>query len=299
MPAAEYVPPHERAATRTTEMLLVVMAVIWGVNFTVVKYGTQVMEPLAYNALRMSVGCAVLMVLALWRPGSRASTSDRLQLMALGVLGHCIYQVLFIHGIARTRAGTASLVVAASPAVVALIARAYGHEKLPLRAVAGIALSIAGVVLVLGGTISADGASHLTGDLMILVAVVAWAFYTTLLLPFTKRVDALRLAAWTLLGGVLPLVVIASPALLRTDWTAITPLTWTAVAYSGVMAMVVAYLLWYRGVNEIGPTRTAMFANLQPVVAVLVAWVALAEVPTAFQGAGAATVIGGLYLSRR
>lgn len=299
MPTAEHALPHERAATRTTELLLVVMAVIWGVNFPVVKYGTQVMEPLAYNALRMSLGCAVLMVFALWRPGRRASSSDRLRLMALGVLGHCLYQVLFIHGIARTRAGTASLVVAASPAVVALVAWSYGHEKLPMRAVAGIALSITGVMLVLGGTISADGASHLIGDLLILVAVVAWAFYTILLLPFTKRVDALRLAAWTLLGGVLPLVAIASPALLRTDWTAIAPLTWAAVAYSGLMAMVVAYLLWYRGVNDIGPTRTAMFGNLQPVVAVLVAWVALAEVPTVFQGAGAATVIGGLYLSRR
>ncbi|MCL4215027.1 MAG: DMT family transporter [Gemmatimonadales bacterium] len=299
MPTAEFALPHERAASRTTELLLVVMAVIWGVNFSVVKYGTQVMEPLAYNALRMAIGCAVLMVFALWRPGMRASTRDRLQLMALGVLGHCLYQVLFINGIARTRAGTASLVVAASPAVVALVARAYGHEKLPLRAVVGIALSITGVVLVLGGTISADGASHLVGDLMILAAVVAWAFYTTLLLPFTKRVDALRLAAWTLLGGVLPLVVIASPALWRTDWGAVTPLTWSAVLYSGLMAMVVAYLLWYRGVKEIGATRTAMFGNLQPIVALLVAWIALAEVPTAFQGAGAATVLGGLYLSRR
>lgn len=299
MPTAEHALPHERAASRTTELLLVAMAVIWGINFSVMKYGTQVMEPLAYNALRMSIGCAVLMVFALWRPGSRATTSDRLKLMALGVLGHCFYQVLFINGIARTRAGTASLVVAASPAVVALVARAFGHEKLPMRAVVGIALSISGVILVLGGTISADGASHLVGDLMILTAVVAWAFYTTLLLPFTKRVDALRLAAWTLLGGVLPLVLIASPALLRTDWRSVTPVTWGAVLYSGLLAMVVAYLLWYRGVKEIGPTRTAMFANLQPIVAVLVAWFALAEVPTIFQGAGAAAVLGGLYLSRR
>lgn len=299
MPTAEHAMPHERATLRRTELLLVVMAVIWGVNFSVVKYGTQVMEPLAYNALRMTIGCAVLMVFALWRPGRKASGPDRLRLMGLGVLGHCIYQVLFINGIALTRAGTASLVIAASPAAVALVARAFGHEKLPLRAVAGIGLSISGVILVLGGTISADGASHLVGDLMILTAVVCWAFYTTLLLPFTRRVDALRLAAWTLLGGVLPLDLIASPALLRTDWGAVTTVTWGAVLYSGLMAMVVAYLLWYRGVKEIGATRTAMFGNLQPIVAVLVAWVALAEVPTAFQGAGAASVIGGLYLSRR
>ena len=63
--------------------------------------------------------------------------------------------------------------------------------------------------------------------------------------------------------------------------------------------MVVAYLVWYHGVRAIGPTRTAMFANLQPLVAVLVAWVLLNEVPTVFQGTGAAAVIGGLYLARR
>ena len=299
MTTTEHALAHERAASLSTELSLVVMAIIWGVNFSVVKYGTQVMEPLAYNALRMSLACVVLMTLALFRPGTRASTADRLRLMGLGVLGHCVYQILFISGIARTRAGTASLVVAASPAAVALVARAFGHEKLPMRAVAGIALSIAGVVLVLGGTVSAEGAGHLIGDLMILGAVVCWAFYTTGLVPLTQRVDAIRLAAWTLVGGTIPLSLIATPMLLRTDWNAITWLTWLAISYSGLMAMVVAYLLWYRGVHRIGATRTAMFGNLQPIVAVLFAWFVLGEVPTLFQGAGAATVIGGLYLSRR
>ena len=275
------------------------MAVIWGVNFSVVKYGTQVMEPLAYNALRMTLGCAVLLALAAWRPGKRAEPRDRNTLMALGVLGHCVYQVLFISGIARTRAGTAALVVAASPAAVALVARMFGHDKLTGKATIGLALSIGGVFLVLGGTINADGAGHLVGDLMILGAVVCWAFYTNWLVALTQRVDAVQVAAWTLVGGVIPLTAIATPQLLRVDWGAITPLTWASVFYSGVLAMVVAYLLWYRGVHRIGPTRTSMFGNLQPIVAVVVAWVALGEVPTFFQGAGAATVLGGLYLSRK
>lgn len=281
------------------ELLLVGMAIIWGVNFSVVKYGTQVLEPLAYNAFRMSLGAIVLLALAVSRPGRHASRADRIALMALGVLGHCVYQVLFVHGIALTRAGTASLVVAASPAVVALVARAFGHERLPLKAVAGIAISIGGVFLVLGGSVAADGRAHLVGDLLILCAVVAWAFYTVGLLPIARRVDSVQIAAWTLVGGVLPLLAIATPALARTDWAAVAPLTWAAILYSGIIAMVVAYLLWYRGVNEIGPTRTAMFANLQPIVAVLVAWGALGEVPTLFQGAGAATVIGGLWMARR
>lgn len=288
-----------RLATRATEFALVGMAAIWGINFSVVKYGTQVMEPLAYNALRMSLACVVLLTIAHMRHGRRADAADRRRLLMLGVLGHCVYQVLFIQGITLTRAGTASLVVAAAPALVALVARAYGHEKLPLRALVGIALSIAGVLLVLSGTISADGSSHIAGDLMILAAVVAWAFYTVLLLPITRRADAVQIAAWSLLGGVIPLVLVAMPSLWRTEWAGIAPLTWGAVTYSGLFAMVIAYLIWYRGVELLGPTRTAMFGNLQPIVAVLVAWFMLGEVPTWFQGAGAATVIGGLYLARR
>lgn len=296
--AARPLPVHG-IATRSTELALVAMAVIWGVNFSVVKYATQVMEPLAYNALRMTLGCLVLFAIAYARPGRHASTADRRRLMLLGVLGHCVYQVLFIKGITLTRAGTASLVVAASPALVAIVARMLGHERLPMRTVIGIALSISGVMLVLGGSVSADGTSHLIGDLMILAAVVAWAFYTALLMPVTRRADSVQIAAWTLLGGVVPLTLIATPALLRTEWSAIAPLTWGAVVYSGLFAMVVAYLFWYRGVEQIGPTRTAMFGNLQPIVAVLFAWPLLGEVPTLFQGAGAATVVGGLWLARR
>ncbi|MEY4007477.1 MAG: hypothetical protein RLZZ467_504 [Gemmatimonadota bacterium] len=274
------------------------MAVIWGVNFSVVKYGTQVMAPLAFNVLRMGLGCIVLLALAQWRPGPRPSVRDRWHLMGLGVLGHCIYQVLFITGLARTRAGTAALVVAASPAAVAIVARAFGHERLTSRAVLGIVASIAGVGLVLGGSLRVDGTSHLVGDLLILAAVCCWALYTSGLMPLAKRVESVQVAAWTLVGGVVPLTVLALPSLWATDWAAVSWLTWGSVVYAGVLAMVIAYLFWYRGVHEIGPTRTAMYSNLQPIVAVLVAWVALGEIPTVAQGLGAATVIGGLYLSR-
>src|SRR5688572_3279471 len=135
--------PHAPHTTPpTTGLLLVVMAIIWGVNFSVVKYGTQVMEPLAYNALRMALACVILLAVAHLRPGRPLASADRWRLMALGLLGHCVYQVLFINGIAMTRAGTAALVVAASPAMVAIVARSAGHERLPQRAILGIALSM-------------------------------------------------------------------------------------------------------------------------------------------------------------
>jgi drug/metabolite transporter (DMT)-like permease len=68
--------------------------------------------------------------------------------------------------------------------------------------------------------------------------------------------------------------------------------------YSGLGALVIAYLFWYRGVRILGPTRTAMYSNMQPVFAVIIAWIVLGEVPTVWQGVGAASIVSGLVLAR-
>ena len=73
---------------------------------------------------------------------------------------------------------------------------------------------------------------------------------------------------------------------------------WAAVAYSGLIALVVGYLFWYRGVRLLGATRTAMYSNLQPLVAMLAAWALLGETPRAMQVMGALLIIGGLLLTR-
>ena len=283
-----------------TEGLLVLMAVIWGVNFAVMKYGTTVLEPLAYNGVRLAVGATVMMTFVAIRRAPRLASRDIRQLLLLGVLGTGIYQVFFINGLARTRAGTASLVVASSPAVIAIVGRFLGVETITRRAVAGIALSIAGVgFVILSSAASSEGQTSVFGDLLVLTSVVCWSFYTHLLRPFTHRIDGMQIAAWTLLGGTAPVLMFAAPAMLRADWSAVAPLTWSAVAYSGIGSMGVAYLFWYRGVRVIGSTRTSMFANLQPIVAIGVSWPLLGERPTLFQGIGAAAVLSGLLLTRQ
>ncbi|MBX9928053.1 MAG: DMT family transporter [Gemmatimonadaceae bacterium] len=284
----------------TTDLLLVLMATIWGVNFSVMKYATRMMEPLAFNGVRLVVGTAALMGLAWWRRETRPSVADQRRLMALGVIGHCIYQLLFVTGLSLTRAGNASLMIAASPAFIGIAGRIAGIERLAAKQVIGIACSILGLSLVvLGSATGHVGDTDIRGDLLVLTACVAWAAYTVLLKPMTHRIESVHVAAYTLLGGTIPLALIASPAIARAAWTSLPLSVYGALAYSGIVALVLAYLFWYRGVRVLGPTRTAMYANLQPVIAMVVAWLVLAEVPTAWQVTGGAAVIGGLLLSRR
>ena len=283
-----------------TEFLLVAMALIWGLNFAVMKYGTTVLEPLAFNGVRLTVGAIALLAIVAGRHQRRMVWADIRALLALGALGTGLYQAFFINGLALTRAGTASLVVAASPAVIAIVGRLMGVEKSSVRAMAGIALSIAGVAFVImSSAASASGQSSVIGDLLILTSVLCWSFYTHLVRPFTQRIDGLQIAAWTLVGGTIPVLLLAVPSIIRTNWGAVNALTWAAVCYSGIASMGIGYLIWYRGVRVIGSTRTAMFSNLQPIVALGVSWPLLGERPTLFQGVGAAAVLGGLLLTRQ
>lgn len=276
------------------------MAVIWGVNFSVVKYGVGQISPLAYNGLRVAIAAvALLAVAALAVREPWPARRDVLRLLGLGVLGNCVYQIFFIEGIERTGAGTASLILAASPAVIAVMGRVRGSEQITRRGAAGIVLSIAGVGLVMLGTGTAAGQGSLTGDLLLFVGCVVWALFTVLLVPYTQRVDGVQLSALTMLGGALPMALVAAPELARVAWRDVTPGGWGAVAYSSLAALVVAYLIWYRGVRVIGPTRTALFGNLQPFIALLVAWLWFKEVPTAVQGVGAAAITAGILLTRR
>src|SRR3954469_21923673 len=83
---------------------LILMSLIWGVNYSVVKYGTSVVPPLAYNGVRIAIASVCLLIIAVVWGGSLPARRDVFALLALGALGNGIYQVFFIEGLAATRA---------------------------------------------------------------------------------------------------------------------------------------------------------------------------------------------------
>jgi drug/metabolite transporter (DMT)-like permease len=305
----EYLPrASARPSFGITDVSLLLMALIWGVNYTSVKYGTGILDPLAFNGVRVSLAAGALVIIAevarrffaVEREGW-PRRRDFIVLLLLGTLGNGVYQILFVEGIARTRAGDAALLIAASPAFIAIIGRLRGTEHVHVRGVLGIALQILGMALVVVGTTNESGAGQSTtliGDALLLVSSLCWSVYTVYLQPYTHRVGGIHLSAVTMVGGVLPLLVVAMPAMLVTRWLQLPSLAWGSLAYSGLFALVIAYLFWYNGVRVLGPTRTATYANLQPIFAVAVAWLVLGEGITAWQIAGASSIVTGLLLTR-
>jgi drug/metabolite transporter (DMT)-like permease len=290
---------HEHSAVRKTHVLLLLMVVIWAVNFSLIKYAVQYIPPLAFTGLRVGISAALLLAIAVRRRRAWPPRRDMLALIMLGVIGNGIYQILFVEGLSRTKVGNAALIIAASPAFIAVVSRMRGIERLRRKTLAGVALSVCGVGLVVLGSAHSDHSNAtLFGTLLVFCGVLCWTMFTVLLQPLATRVDPIQLSALTMTGGTLPLILVSPPAIAELNWASVGPLAWGCLFYASVISMVIAYLFWYRGLRVIGPTRTAVFGNLQPVVAIGVAWLFLGELPTVWQGVGTAAILGGLFLTR-
>lgn len=300
VPVAPALPPASPGFGRI-DILLLLMAALWGANFFAVQYGTAHMPGLSFNTSRMMLGAFVMLLIAgLTVREPWPSRQDTVKLILYGVLGNGVYQYFFVMGLSRARGGSASLILAASPAALALLAWATRTEKMTRFLIAGVLLSISGVVMVMLG----DNATHGTGgswlgSIYLALAVVSWAVYATLLRPLTQRVNGLQLTLLTLAGGLVPLTMFTGRDLLATDWLSLTWRTWAAMAYAGLGAICIAYLIYYHGLKKLGATRTSLYANLQPFVAILVAWQFQNDRPTIWQIMGFLCITGGLLLARR
>ncbi|HZK77495.1 MAG TPA: DMT family transporter, partial [Gemmatimonadaceae bacterium] len=210
-----------------------------------------------------------------------------------------LYQILFVEGISRTNVGNAALIVAAAPAFIAIVSRIGGVEHVHKRVLGGIALSLAGVALVVFGSArSPQGDTTLFGTLLVFAGTLCWTAFTVLLQPYARRLDPIHLSTFTMLGGCVPMLVATPKALIATDWAHVGLPAWGSIFYASIISMGVAYLFWYRGLRVLGATRTAVYGNLQPVIAIAVAWIFLGEPPTVWQGIGTATIMTGLFMTR-
>ena len=294
-------PMNEEGRRFSPDLAIVLLVVIWGSNFSVVKAALNEFSPLAFNSTRF-VLASVVLALFLAASGTRIrfEKGDALRLVGLGLLGNVVYQALFIYGINGTRAGNAALMLSSVPLIVTVLSVGLKHETISRAGWAGVALSIAGIVLILWGGSGglSFGSDTIRGDLTMLAAALGWSVYTVLSSPYVQRYGTLPVTAFTMWTGTVGLVAVSTPALLAQDWSSISPGAWGGLVFSGALAIALAYILWYYGIRHLGSSRTAVYSNTVPVVALIVAWLTLGEVPTWFQVAGTVLILGGIALAR-
>lgn len=300
------------------DALLLLMTVIWGTNYALVKSAFQELDPQAFNALRLIEASAVMVatnlivrrlrsrvperhtnpeIASIFHTPAPVTRADWIRLAWLGIIGHCLYQYLFVGGLAKTSVANGALLVSSTPVVITLLSWVSGNERIGVWHWAGTLLSLGGIYIVVGRGAHVTAAS-VRGDAMLIGAVVCWALYTIGARPLMVRHSPVGVTALSMLIGTLVYVPIAAPALARVDWSAVSVLTWVKLVYSSLFAICIAYTIWYAAVREIGSARTSVYSNLLPIVAMLTAYLWLREPIGATKVAGAAAVLAGVALTR-
>lgn len=278
---------------------MLVVSLIWGANFSANKFGVGVLPPLGFAAIRFTMASLLLwLIVQVWKPGQRVPSRTGWILAGLGVVGNTGYQTFFMLGLVTTSAINASLIMAALPAAVAVLGRVFGVERTTSRTWIGITVATVGVGIVIAAKGVAFSETTVKGDLLVLLAVLCWAAFTVGIRWVGREQDPIRVTALTIYGGTPGLILAALPTIGQVRITQLPVGAWIAILYSGVFAIVIAYLLWSYAVQGIGGSRTAIYNCVIPVIAAIVAWVVLGERPVLAQGAGAALVIAGVLISQ-
>ena len=275
-----------------------VVALIWGVNFSVTKGVFDTIPPFAFTGVRFCLASLFLVPLVRRLEGAEPLPRGTLaRLTVLGVVGNTLYQLAWISGLERTTASNSALILASMPTVVAVMAVVLGLEPFRPKVIGGVLVATLGVVLVVAARGTGFAAGSTAGDLLSLAAVLCWAGYTLGLRTLPSEISPLRVTMVTTVAGAPALLLAGLPSIVRTDWPAVGWQGWAALAYSTVLSLLVAYVIWNRSVKVVGPSRTVIYMCLTPLVAVIAAAVLLGERPRPLQAVGAALIIAGVVLT--
>lgn len=280
------------------DLLLLLMVGIWGANFSAIKYALRDFPEASFNAMRLVLAGAVFLVAILRLDHQPALTRrDWATLIGLALVGTVLYQLFFLAGIARTSVANSALMFGCTPVAVAIMSSIAGHERLTMARWAGAALSLAGIYALVGHRAELSAAT-LMGDLLVFCGMLCWSLYSVAAQPLLKRHSPLVVTGWAMVIGAALYGAVALPSLIRTDWGRISALSWVLMAASSLLALALSYMIWYTAVQRIGSARTAVYSNLTPIVAMIVAAVWLGERITSQQLLGAGLILSGIAVTR-
>ncbi|MFP8489523.1 DMT family transporter [Gracilimonas sp. Q87] len=284
------------------DLSLILVAIIWALNFSIVKVSLSEIDPYSFNVLRFIFATSLLSYFARKKGYSLKVKREHFwKLVGIGIIGNLFYQLFFIIGINYTYAANAAVMLGTIPIWVALLSQFFTDEKLTIFKALGVLFAFAGVALIIVGgqdNISFESETFL-GNVITLTAAFCWGIYTILSRKYLRVYSALQYSAFMSMIGLISLTVIGLPFLIKLNWSGISLIGFGGILYSGALSIGIAYIIWNNGVKKIGAVRTAAYQNLVPVLGLIFGLVLLGEELTVLQYIGASSVIAGIILARK
>ncbi len=269
--------------------VLLIQQILGALAFPISKYGLEYIEPFTFAFYRFLIASVTLLsVVSFQKYTLRIKKSDYVKIMGLGVLIILLNQVLFLVGQSYTASSHGSLLFATMPIWILVASFLHLKERPTLKRIFGICIALSGVAVVMTSGAITLGSEFLLGDLLILLAVIAWAYYTVFGKKLVEKYGALRITAYSLSFGSLLYMPFGIYKSINFDYGVIPLEAWWSVLYMAIGTSVFAYVLWYWVLKYMEASRIAVFQNIQPFIASGVAYLWLSE------PISTALVVGGL-----
>ncbi|HET9339316.1 MAG TPA: DMT family transporter [Casimicrobiaceae bacterium] len=296
--------PSERAAFHPSPYLLLALApLFWACNWIVGRWLYHDIPPMGMTFFRWFFASAILAPFA-WRHLRRDWPVVRRHwraMLGLGAIGIGTHNALAYLGLNFTTATNGVILNSFIPVMIVTIAWVFLRERLRASQIAGVAISLAGVLAILSqGSLAQLLAFRLNvGDLFVILSMAMWSVYTIALRWRPEGLHPLSfLFVLAVVGDacVLPLWL---GEMALGHFIAWTPAALAAMASVALFSSVLAYIFWNRGVAEVGASVAGLFVHLMPVYGVVLAWVFLGERLAPFHVAGIVLILAGIALTSR
>lgn len=283
------------------EISLFLVAIIWALNFSVIKSSLSEIDPLSFNGMRFVFAAAIIWTALLWKKQKLSiPKKDWLPLIGMGLLGNLVYQGLFIIGIDYTLSANAAVMLGTIPIWVALFSHFFNLEKMNIFKAIGVVFAFAGIVFIISGGKEgfSFGSDTFFGDVIIILSAIVWGGFTILSKPFLSRYTPIQFSTVMSTIGCIVLFLVGLPNMIELEWGKISYAAYGGVVYSGLLSIGAAYIIWNYGLQVVGAVHTATYQNLVPVLGLVFGIVLLNEQLSLLQYVGSALVIAGIVLAR-
>ncbi|HUQ41195.1 MAG TPA: DMT family transporter [Candidatus Limnocylindrales bacterium] len=255
-------------------------AVLFGASVVAVRIAVREVPPLPLALLRFGIGSAVLFLglVVARRDLLVIDRRDVLHLALLGVVLFTIFPITFNVGMRYTEASRGALLLASMPLWSLILARLVARDALSARQVLGVVTSIAGVAIVMAdrGASGSGADGSLRGDALLIGTALSGALYNVLAKPMLRRYAGLTVTFYAMAFGALFLV----PATLAGGMPSVPSPSGETIAmvlFLGVFGGAVGFSLWTAALRRLSPTQVAVYINLNPIAATLLAATLLHE----------------------
>lgn len=284
------------ARKRLTVLLALVLVLLWGSNYSVLKAVLDRIgpEPLIFARYLVTPACALGVLL--WHHGMRwprLLARDWAALAGLALVGHVAHVSVMTHAMHLSTPFSSALISACGPVFTLLIVRVLWKQRLAPIQLLGVTLALAGVLVFLSDKLAGPRTQGL-GDLLLLLATVLFASHTVAAGGLIERHGVVLVMAYTTLLATLPILALNAPVAMQVEWSRLPATLWLALLWSLAIASFAGWLAWGWLNAELGVPRSAPLLYLLPPVAGVISWVAMGEGFGGLKIAGAIMAVAGV-----